>query len=145
MPKRQIVGGHHHGNGRYAALDDFFGNSAIWLIVQQGATDLAQTVMSNQTLALFNFPEHFPFSSLLSFIAMAMVAVFFVTFADSGARVVDTLASRATDKPPVGMACLRLYALTPVCNSKPPFGTSKPAIQPLPLLTFHPHYPSVRL
>lgn len=100
MPKRQIVGGHHHGNGRYAALDDFFGNSAIWLIVQQGATDLAQTVMSNQTLALFNFPEHFPFSSLLSFIAMAMVAVLFVTSADSGARVVDTLASGGTDKPP---------------------------------------------
>ena len=78
----------------------FFGNSAIWLIVQQGATDLAQTIVSDQTLALFNFPEHFPFSSLLSFIAMAMVAVLFVTSADSGARVVDTLASGGTGKPP---------------------------------------------
>jgi len=85
----------------------FFGNSAIWLIVQQGATDLPQTIVSDQTLALFNFPEHFPFSSLLSsfssllsFIAMAMVAVLFVTSADSGARVVDTLASGGTDKPP---------------------------------------------
>lgn len=78
----------------------FFGNSAIWLIVQQGATDLPQTIVSDQTLALFNFPEHLPFSSLLSFIAMAMVAVLFVTSADSGARVVDTLASGGTDKPP---------------------------------------------
>ncbi|WP_252514019.1 BCCT family transporter [Escherichia coli] len=40
-------------------------------------------------LALFNFLEHFPFSSVLSFIAMAMVIVF-VTSADSGAMVVDT-------------------------------------------------------
>ena len=79
----------------------FFGNSAIWLIMQQGATDLAQTVMSDQTLALFNFLEHFPFSSVLSFIAMAMVVVFFVTSADSGAMVVDTLASGGTDKTPV--------------------------------------------
>ena len=79
----------------------FFGNSAIWLIMQKGATDLAQTVMSDQTLALFNFLEHFPFSSVLSFIAMAMVVVFFVTSADSGAMVVDTLASGGTDKTPV--------------------------------------------
>lgn len=85
----------------------FFGNSAIWLIMQQGATDLAQTVMSDQTLTLFNFPEHFPFSLVLSFIAMAMVVVFFVTSADSGAMVVDTLASGGTDKPPVWQRIFR--------------------------------------
>lgn len=79
----------------------FFGNSAIWLIMQEGARDLAQTVQSDQTLALFNFLEHFPFSSVLSFIAMAMVVVFFVTSADSGAMVVDTLASGGTDKTPI--------------------------------------------
>jgi len=79
----------------------FFGNSAIWLIMSQGARDLAETVQSDQTLALFNFLEHFPFSSMLSFIAMAMVVVFFVTSADSGAMVVDTLASGGTDNTPV--------------------------------------------
>ncbi|UIL54403.1 MULTISPECIES: choline BCCT transporter BetT [Pantoea] len=79
----------------------FFGNSAIWLIVSKGARDLAETVQSDQTLALFNFLEHFPFSSVLSFIAMAMVVVFFVTSADSGAMVVDTLASGGTDNTPV--------------------------------------------
>lgn len=79
----------------------FFGNSAIWLIMSQGARDLAETVQSDQTLALFNFLEHFPFSSVLSFIAMAMVVVFFVTSADSGAMVVDTLASGGTDNTPV--------------------------------------------
>ena len=79
----------------------FFGNSAIWLIMSQGARDLAETVQSDQTLALFNFLEHFPFSSVLSFIAMAMVVVFFVTSADSGAMVVDTLASGGVDNTPV--------------------------------------------
>jgi len=79
----------------------FFGNSAIWMIMQQGATDLAQTVMSDQTLALFNFLEHFPFSFALSCIAVAMVVVFFVTSADSGAMVVDTLASGGTDQTPI--------------------------------------------
>ncbi|MCV4607326.1 BCCT family transporter, partial [Escherichia coli] len=65
-----------------------FGNSAIYLIMNQGATDLANTVQQDVSLALFNFLEHFPFSSVLSFIAMAMVIVFFVTSADSGAMVV---------------------------------------------------------
>lgn len=78
-----------------------FGNTAIWLIMSQGATDLAKVVETDQTLALFNFLEHFPFSSVLSFIAMAMVVVFFVTSADSGAMVVDTLASGGSDKTPV--------------------------------------------
>ncbi|WP_368304021.1 BCCT family transporter, partial [Escherichia coli] len=78
-----------------------FGNSAIYLIMNQGATDLANTVQQDVALALFNFLEHFPFSSVLSFIAMAMVIVFFVTSADSGAMVVDTLASGGVANTPV--------------------------------------------
>ncbi|WP_201290547.1 BCCT family transporter, partial [Escherichia coli] len=77
------------------------GNSAIYLIMNQGATDLANTVQQDVALALFNFLEHFPFSSVLSFIAMAMVIVFFVTSADSGAMVVDTLASGGVANTPV--------------------------------------------
>ena len=42
------------------------------------------------SLALFQFLEYFPFSTVLSFFAMLMVIVFFVTSADSGAMVVDT-------------------------------------------------------
>lgn len=78
-----------------------FGNSAIDLIASKGATDLAATVQQDTALALFNFLEHFPFSSVLSFIAMAMVIVFFVTSADSGAMVVDTLASGGSSNTPV--------------------------------------------
>jgi len=78
-----------------------FGNSAIYLIMTQGATDLATTVQQDVSLALFNFLEHFPFSGVLSFIAMAMVIVFFVTSADSGAMVVDTLASGGSSNTPI--------------------------------------------
>lgn len=78
-----------------------FGNSAIYLIMNQGATDLADTVQQDVSLALFDFLEHFPFSGVLSVIAMAMVVVFFVTSADSGAMVVDTLASGGSKNTPV--------------------------------------------
>ncbi len=78
-----------------------FGNSAIYLIMNKGAADLAGTVQQDVSLALFNFLEHFPFSGVLSVIAMAMVVVFFVTSADSGAMVVDTLASGGAKNTPV--------------------------------------------
>jgi len=78
-----------------------FGNSAINLISVEGARDLVETVQTDSALALFNFLEHFPFSTVLSFIAMVMVVVFFVTSADSGAMVVDTLASGGTDQTPI--------------------------------------------
>ncbi|MFI3014268.1 BCCT family transporter [Klebsiella aerogenes] len=78
-----------------------FGNSAIYLIMDKGATDLAGTVQQDVSLALFNFLEHFPFSGALSVVAMAMVIVFFVTSADSGSMVVDTLASGGSGQTPI--------------------------------------------
>ena len=77
-----------------------FGNSAIYLIMNRG--DRSRQYRPTGCLAgLVQFPEHFPFSSVLSFIAMAMVIVFFVTSADSGAMVVDTLASGGVANTPV--------------------------------------------
>lgn len=79
----------------------FFGNTAIDLIKNQGAVKLAETVQSDVSLALFEFLTYFPFSTVLSFFAMIMVVVFFVTSADSGAMVVDTLASGGDSDTPV--------------------------------------------
>ncbi|EJD6370132.1 BCCT family transporter [Providencia huaxiensis] len=79
----------------------FFGNTAIDLIKNQGATKLAETVQSDVSLALFEFLTYFPFSTVLSFCAMLMVIVFFVTSADSGAMVVDTLASGGDSNTPI--------------------------------------------
>src|SRR5699024_2685441 len=61
-----------------------FGNTAIYLIKDKGAEVLANIVQQDVSLALFEFLNYFPFSSVLSFVAMLMVIVFFVTSADSG-------------------------------------------------------------
>lgn len=79
----------------------FFGNTAIDLIMQHGATGLAEAVQRDSSVALFKFLEYFPFSRILSIFATVMIIVFFVTSADSGAMVVDMLASGGDDKTPL--------------------------------------------
>ncbi|GAB2506339.1 BCCT family transporter [Microbulbifer agarilyticus] len=79
----------------------FFGNSAIHMILDQGLTQLGEVVAQDQSVALFQFLEHFPFSSVFSFIAVIMVIVFFVTSADSGAMVVNMLSSHGRDETPL--------------------------------------------
>ena len=78
-----------------------FGDTAINMVLNQGLTSLADTVSQDSSLALFAFLEQFPFSGLLSVIAVAMVVVFFVTSADSGALVVDMLASGGKTNTPL--------------------------------------------
>ena len=78
-----------------------FGNSAIALILDQGMVDLAAAVSEDESVALFKFLEHFPASSVLSFLAICMVFVFFITSADSGAMVLNMLSSAGRDDTPV--------------------------------------------
>nr|WP_010132184.1 choline BCCT transporter BetT [Microbulbifer agarilyticus] len=79
----------------------FFGNSAIHMILDQGLTQLGEVVAKDQSVALFQFLEQFPFSSVFSFVAVIMVIVFFVTSADSGAMVVNMLSSHGRDETPL--------------------------------------------
>ncbi|WP_218310558.1 BCCT family transporter [Alteromonas antoniana] len=78
-----------------------FGNTAIDLVFTQGQEMLANMVEQDTSVALFVFLEQFPFSSVLSFIAVLMVIVFFVTSCDSGAMVVDMLCSHGENNTPV--------------------------------------------
>lgn len=78
-----------------------FGNTSIYMIMHQGMTSLADTVSADSSLALFAFLEHFPFSSLLSLVAVFMVILFFITSADSGSLVIDMLASGGKTDTPV--------------------------------------------
>ncbi len=78
-----------------------FGNSAIELILRQGATELGDMVQQDASVALFQFFEYLPGTTFLSSIAILMVVVFFVTSADSGALVVNMLSSRGEDNTPV--------------------------------------------
>ncbi|WP_375740678.1 choline BCCT transporter BetT [Pseudomonas boanensis] len=78
-----------------------FGDTAIHMVLHQGLTGLSETVVRDSSLALFVFLEQFPFASLLSLVAVMMVVVFFVTSADSGALVVDMLASGGRENTPL--------------------------------------------
>lgn len=84
----------------------FFGNSAIDMILNQGMSSLGEAVSNDVATALFAFLGQFPFGSVLSFIAIVMVVVFFVTSADSGALVVNMLCSNGRDDTPLWQ---RLY------------------------------------
>lgn len=78
-----------------------FGNSAIYLIMNPRGPQTSPILFSRMWRWPCLISGHFPFSSVLSFIAMAMVIVFFVTSADSGAMVVDTLATGGVANTPV--------------------------------------------
>jgi choline/glycine/proline betaine transport protein len=84
----------------------FFGNSAIDMIMNQGMASLGEVVSEDVAIALFAFLGHFPFGDILSFIAILMVVIFFVTSADSGALVVNMLCSNGRDDTPLWQ---RLY------------------------------------
>lgn len=78
-----------------------FGDSAIHFVLFDKMTSLADTVKADSSLALFAFLEHLPWGNLISLVAIVMVVVFFVTSADSGALVVDLLASGGAERTPV--------------------------------------------
>lgn len=78
-----------------------FGNSAIELVFNQGAKDLADMVSNDSSVALFVFLEHFPLSSVLSFLSVLMIVIFFVTSCDSGAMIIDMLCSNGRNDTPL--------------------------------------------
>ncbi|MFO8154240.1 BCCT family transporter [Thioalkalivibrio sp.] len=56
--------------------------------------------ISDSSLALFQMLEHLPLTAITSFLAIALVLVFFVTSSDSGSLVIDSITSGGkTDAP----------------------------------------------
>ena len=78
----------------------FFGNTALHMIMVQGFTELADAVAADTSVALFQFFEHLPLSSITALIATLLVVTFFVTSSDSGSLVVDILTSGGRDDSP---------------------------------------------
>lgn len=70
-----------------------FGNTAIHIDTTIANGALAEAVSADVAVALFQFLEYLPLSTLTSAIAVLLVAIFFVTSADSGSLVVDTIVS----------------------------------------------------
>ena len=79
---------------------DVFGGSAIDLI-HAGETAFGEAVANNQPLGLFLFLDYLPGTFYLSLLSLVMIVIFFVTSADSGALVLNMMASGGTDDTPV--------------------------------------------
>ncbi|MGH6979144.1 MAG: BCCT family transporter, partial [Brevundimonas sp.] len=77
-----------------------FGNTAIFLDMTSAAGAISQAVSADLSTALFHFLEQLPGAGFTSALAILLVAVFFVTSADSGALVIDTMASGGADDTP---------------------------------------------
>ncbi|WP_242414676.1 BCCT family transporter [Sphingomonas panni] len=77
-----------------------FGNTAISLDLGVAQGGIADAVQANLSTALFKFLEYLPAAGVTSTLAIALVAIFFVTSADSGALVIDTLASGGAEETP---------------------------------------------
>ncbi len=77
-----------------------FGNSAIWLDSHVAAGALGAAA-GNVDALLFRFFDYLPYPQLTSGIAVVLVAVFFVTSADSGAMVLDAIATRGATRSPL--------------------------------------------
>lgn len=77
-----------------------FGNTAIALDMGSAAGTISQAVVTDLSTAIFQFLEQLPGAAITSTIAVLLVAVFFVTSADSGSLVIDTIASGGADDTP---------------------------------------------
>lgn len=69
-----------------------FGSSAVWLDKNIAVGELSQ-LASNPDVLLFKFFDLLPLSSVLSSVSIIMIAVFFITSADSGILVMNSIAS----------------------------------------------------
>lgn len=70
-----------------------FGNSAIWFDSHVANGALQQLTSSPEKL-LFTFLQYLPLSTIASVIALVVIALFFITSADSGIYVLNNIASR---------------------------------------------------
>jgi choline/glycine/proline betaine transport protein len=78
-----------------------FGDAALYMIFVDELQSLAEAVQADSARALFVFLEQLPLGRVMSYIAILMVVVFFITSADSGALVTDMLASGGNPDTPV--------------------------------------------
>lgn len=70
-----------------------FGNSAIWLD-QYIASGALGRLAGNPDALMFQFLEYFPLTSIVSVFAILIIIIFFVTSADSGMFVMNSIATR---------------------------------------------------
>lgn len=70
-----------------------FGNSAIWFDANVADGVLSQ-LASNPDALMFRFLEYLPLTEIISFLVIAIIIIFFVTSADSGMFVMNSIATK---------------------------------------------------
>lgn len=70
-----------------------FGNTAISIDTGAAAGALGSAVAGDVSVGLFRFFEYLPLPAVTSTLAVLLVCIFFITSADSGALVVDSIAA----------------------------------------------------
>ncbi|WP_115512007.1 BCCT family transporter [Xanthomonas arboricola] len=78
-----------------------YGNSALFMVRSEGVQELVKAVSDDSSMALFEFLRPLPLTMFTSSLAVVLVALFFVTSADSGALVIDMLTSKGEEESPV--------------------------------------------
>lgn len=78
-----------------------FGDTAIWLDLGRATGAISDAVADDVSVAIFKMFDYLPLTSVLSVLATVLVAIFFVTSADSGALVVGMIASGGHEDPPI--------------------------------------------
>ncbi|MEX1155253.1 BCCT family transporter [Parvibaculum sp.] len=77
-----------------------FGNTALSMELA-GTANMVDAVQADVAVALFQFLEHLPFSTITTILATLLVITFFVTSSDSGSLVIDIITSGGDPEPPV--------------------------------------------
>src|SRR5690606_4495246 len=70
-----------------------FGNSAIWFDFNVANGALSQ-LATNPDALMFRFLEYLPLTEIVSFLVIAIIIIFFVTSADSGMFVMNSIATK---------------------------------------------------
>jgi choline/glycine/proline betaine transport protein len=76
-----------------------FGNSAIWVDRNIG-NKMLSNIANNTDELLFRFLDYFPASGVTSSLAIFIIVVFFITSADSGIFVMNSIATNNASKSP---------------------------------------------
>ncbi|MGL5112332.1 MAG: BCCT family transporter, partial [Flavobacterium sp.] len=76
-----------------------FGSSAVWIDEFEAHGAISEFAKDPNTL-LFNFFTYFPLSNLLNIVAIIIICVFFITSADSGIYIMNSIASRGAAQAP---------------------------------------------
>src|SRR5690606_13855943 len=79
-----------------------FGNTAIRIDTGVANGALGAAIADDVSVGLFHFFEYLPFPDVTSLVAIVLVAIFFVTSADSGAVVVDAIAAGGETQTTIG-------------------------------------------